>query len=391
MTQFNKVIDRTNTRSVKWDMTETLFKNKEVLPMWVADMDFETPDAVKNAIAERAAHGVFGYTITDDKVHQSIQNWLQNRHQWEINTDWLQYSPGVVPSLHTMVEALTEKEDKILIQTPVYPPFFNVVQKHERELVENPLVEQNGRFEIDFEDFEKKLQQGVKAFILCSPHNPVGRVWTKEELKRMAELCLQYNVLIFADEIHADLILPGYTHIPIASLSEDIAYQTITCLSPTKTFNIAGLQASYIVTPNKQFRKKIEEQFGLQGVGVKMLNTLGITALEAAYEHGESWLNELIHVLDSNKQYVMDTIHSNTDKIKVVEPEGTYLVWLDCRGLQLSHEELKEFMQKEAQVGLNDGASFGKDGEGFMRINIACPPSILEEGVHRILQAIERA
>ncbi|KGP72057.1 MalY/PatB family protein [Pontibacillus yanchengensis] len=387
MSRFNQVIDRMNTRSVKWDLTESLFKNDQVLPMWVADMDFQTPKAVTDAIAERAAHGIFGYTITDEKIHQSIQNWLSTQHDWDIDTKWLSFSPGVVPSLHTMIEALTDKEDPILIQTPVYPPFYDVIKKHERTIVKNPLQQQDGKYEIDFNDFEEKLKQGVKAFILCNPHNPVGRVWTKEELQKMADLCLKHDVLIFSDEIHADLVFPGHKHIPIASLSDDIAEATITCLSPTKTFNLAGLQVSYIVTPNAGYRKKINDQFGLQGI--KMLNTLGITALEAAYDHGDEWLEELIGVLDDHKKYLIDTIHSHTDKVQVVEPEGTYLVWLDCRGLGLSHEELKTFMQEKAKVGLNDGASFGEEGEGFMRINIACPRPILEDGVHRILEAID--
>ncbi|MYL33772.1 putative C-S lyase [Pontibacillus yanchengensis] len=386
MSRFNQVTDRMNTRSVKWDLTESLFKSEEVLPMWVADMDFQIPKAVTDAIADRAAHGIFGYTVTDEKIHQSIKNWLSKQHDWNINTKWLSYSPGVVPSLHTMMEALTDKDDQILIQTPVYPPFYDVIKNHERTIVKNPLHQQDGKYEIDFDDFEKKLKQGVKAFILCNPHNPVGRVWTKEELQKMANLCLKHNVMIFSDEIHADLIFPGHKHIPIASLSDDIAQSTITCLSPTKTFNLAGLQVSYIVTPDAEYRKKINDQFGLQGI--KMLNTLGITALEAAYDHGDEWLEELISVLEDHKKYLMDTIHSQTNQIQVVEPEGTYLVWLDCRGLGLSHEELKSFMQEKAKIGLNDGASFGEEGEGFMRINIACPRPILEDGVQRILQAI---
>ncbi|MYL55330.1 putative C-S lyase [Pontibacillus yanchengensis] len=386
MSRFNQVTDRMNTRSVKWDLTESLFKSEEVLPMWVADMDFQIPKAVTDAIADRAAHGIFGYTVTDEKIHQSIKNWLSKQHDWNINTKWLSYSPGVVPSLHTMMEALTDKDDQILIQTPVYPPFYDVIKNHERTIVKNPLHQQDGKYEIDFDDFEKKLKQGVKAFILCNPHNPVGRVWTKEELQKMANLCLKHNVMIFSDEIHADLIFPGHKHIPIASLSDDIAQSTITCLSPTKTFNLAGLQVSYIVTPDAEYRKKVNDQFGLQGI--KMLNTLGITALEAAYDHGDEWLEELISVLEDHKKYLMDTIHSQTNQIQVVEPEGTYLVWLDCRGLGLSHEELKSFMQEKAKIGLNDGASFGEEGEGFMRINIACPRPILEDGVQRILQAI---
>lgn len=382
---FNEVVDRRNTRSVKWDLTEQLFKDKEILPMWVADMDFQTPKPVVDALVDRASHGIFGYTVTDEAVHSIIKGWLSKKHDWEISTDWLSYSPGVVPSLHTSVEALTEPEDSILIQTPVYPPFYDVIKKHDRNIVTSSLQLQDGRYEIDFEDFEEKIQN-VKAFILCNPHNPVGRVWTEDELQRMADLCIKHDVLILSDEIHADLVYAGHKHIPIASLSDEIAHRTTTYFSPTKTFNIAGLQASYIVTPDEDMKKKIDAQFGLQGLN--MLNTMGVTAIEASYEHGEEWLNELVEVLDGNKHQLMKRVHEETNQIQIIEPEGTYLVWMDCRGLGLSHNELKEFMRTKAKVGLNDGASFGKEGEGFMRINIATPPQTLNEGIDRIVQAV---
>ncbi|KGX83217.1 MalY/PatB family protein [Pontibacillus marinus] len=385
MSKFQKVTNRLSTRSVKWDWRKKLFNSEEVLPMWVADMDFEVPEAVKNALIKRAEHGIFGYTLTDQKVNETIQNWLKSKHDWEIEKDWLTYSPGVVPTLHTIIEALTSEEDKVLIQTPVYPPFFQVVNKHNRTLVKNPLQIENGRYEIDFKDLEEKLASGVKAFILCNPHNPVGRVWQKDELQKMADLCMKHDVLIISDEIHSDLVYPGYKHIPIASLSKDIEANTITCMAPSKTFNLAGLQASYVITPDKKMREAVNEQFGLQGLN--MLNTMGITAMEAAYEHGGQWLEELIQVIKSNKDRLMERLHSETETIKVIEPEGTYLVWLDCREMGLSHSDLKQWFVEGAKVGLNDGASFGEDGEGFMRINIACPPETLEEGINRIVNA----
>jgi len=385
MSNFQKETNRLNTRSVKWDWREKLFNSEEILPMWVADMDFETPEAVQEALKKRAEHGIFGYTMTDEKVGQSIQNWLQTRHNWSIDTKWLSYSPGVVPSLHAIMEALTSPEDEILIQTPVYPPFYDVIKKHNRTLVTNPLQLKEGRYEIDFEDLEEKLSGDVKAFILCNPHNPVGRVWTRDELQKMADLCMQHNVLIISDEIHADLIYPGYKHIPMASLSEDILENTVTCMAPSKTFNLAGLQASFVITQNSELRKALNDQFGKQGV--KMLNTMGITAMEAAYDHGAPWLDELIQVLQSHKDYLKERLHNETDHIKVIEPEGTYLVWLDCREMGMSHDNLKEWFKDQAKVGLNDGASFGEDGEGFMRINIACPRDTLEEGINRIVNA----
>ncbi|KGX86728.1 MalY/PatB family protein [Pontibacillus litoralis] len=387
MTKFDEVINRRNTKSVKWDLTEKLFKEKDVLPMWVADMDFATPQAVQDAISKRASHGIYGYTFTDESVHEAIQSWLARRHQWEIDSKWITFSPGVVPSLHTIIEAVTQPEDRILIQTPVYPPFFDVIKKHQRTIVENPLQYNNYRYEIDFDDFEQQLKNGIKAFILCNPHNPVGRVWTKDELQRMAELCLQNNTMIISDEIHADLIYQGHTHIPIASLGDQISEQTITCLAPSKTFNLAGLQASYIVTPSEHRKKQIDDQFTKQGM--KMLNTFAITAMEAAYSDGEAWLDDLLTVLQSHKAYVKDMLETHTS-IRVVEPEGTYLLWLDCRNLELSQEQLKHFMQQEAKVGLNDGASFGSLGTGFMRMNIACPRPLLEEGINRLIQATQK-
>src|SRR5690625_2862903 len=244
---FQIIYDRKNTHSFKWDHVKTIFNTDDILPMWVADMDFKAPQAVNDALKERAEHGIYGYTIINDRIKKLVTNWVQKKHLWKIDSDWLSFSPGVITSLHIAIQSFTNENDKILLQTPVYTPFFNIIRNGKRQVVENSLRFNGEKYEIDFEDFEKKLQTGVKAFVLCSPHNPVGRVWTKEELSEMARLCLKYDVLILADEIHADLVFDGYSHIPIASLSDEIAEQTITCMSPTKTFNLAGLQASYMI------------------------------------------------------------------------------------------------------------------------------------------------
>ncbi|SET33779.1 cystathione beta-lyase [Oceanobacillus limi] len=386
MSLFETVHNRENTRSVKWDMLEAVFQSKDVLPMWVADMDFKAPVEVNEAIIERAKHGIYGYTIIDDLVKDTVVNWVQKHHDWKINTEWLSFSPGVVTSLHMAVQALTEPNDKILIQTPVYTPFYSVIENHNRQVVKNPLVRNGNYYQIDFEDFERKLQQGVKAFILCSPHNPVGRVWKEEELVEMARLCLKHDVLIFSDEIHADLTYPNKRHIPIASLSEDIANQTITCMSPSKTFNLAGLQASYIITTDKEKRKNINDHLGKQGH--HMLNTMATTALEAAYDHGEQWLFELRNVLLENRNYVSEQLSKHT-QLNVIDSEGTYLLWIDCNALGLDDKKLKRFMIEEAKVGLNAGVEYGKEGSGFMRMNIACPRPLIEEGVKRIIDAIK--
>ncbi|TFJ92795.1 MalY/PatB family protein [Lentibacillus salicampi] len=383
---FENVYNRNNTRSVKWDMRNTVFQSDDVLPMWVADMDFKAPQAVNDALIKRAEHGIFGYTIIDDDVKNPIINWVSKRHNWKINKEWLSFSPGVVASLHMAVQAFTKPGDNILIQTPVYTPFYNVIESHDRKIVKSPLQKQDNYYQIDFADFEEKLKQGISAFILCSPHNPVGRVWKQEELQEIARLCLKYDVLILSDEIHADLIYPGETHIPIASLSEDIAANTITFMSPSKTFNLAGLQASYIITSDKKTKETLDSQLLKQGHN--MLNTMGNTALEAAYRYSEEWLDELKSVLQQHKEYVTSMLEEKTDILTVTRSEGTYLLWIDCSKLQLDSDALKKFMNETAKVGLNAGVDYGEEGKLFMRMNIACPRETLEKGVKRLISAV---
>lgn len=387
MDLFTKVPDRIGTRSVKWDLNKVIYGSEEVLPMWVADMDFTAPPEVIDALVKRAQHGIFGYTVTDQDMNRVVAEWLKERHHWTIEHSWLTYSPGVIVTLHMAVQALTDSGDKLMIQTPVYPPFYDLADKHDRQLLTNSLKLVDGKYEIDFEDFEEKLKSGVKAFILCNPHNPVGRVWTKEELTRMAELCLRYDTLIFSDEIHADLMFDSFSHIPIASLGEEINEQTVTCMSPTKTFNVAGLQASFAVIKDQEKKKKIETWFSKQGI--KVLNTMGIVAMEACFEKGKPWLEGLLSTLEQHKIYVQEAF-KDREEINIIEPEGTYLVWMDCKKLGMDNRHLKQFFKQEAKVGLNDGLSFGKDGEGFMRMNIACPHATLEQGVGRILSALDR-
>lgn len=384
---FDEVHDRLNTRSLKWDMRKNVFQSEDVLPMWVADMDFKAPEAVNEALIARARHGIYGYTMFDKDIKQAIINWVHNRHGWLIEPEWINASPGVVNTLHMAIQALTERGDKILIQTPVYTPFYQVILAHDRELVKNSLIYKDRYYTIDFEDFEEKLKSGVKAFILCSPHNPVGRVWKKEELQKIAELCLAYDVLILSDEIHADLTFPNEKHIPIASLSDEIAQQTITCMSPSKTFNLAGLQGSFAVTPDKKKQVKLAKAFQKQGL--YMLNTMAITAMEAAYKHGASWLDELRTVIKRNREYVVSMFDKHAPSLKVTKSEGTYLLWIDCSALGMDAKELKKFMIEKARVGLNAGIDYGEEGRQFMRMNIACPRKTLEEGVNRIIEAVK--
>ncbi|MHA6252320.1 MalY/PatB family protein [Oceanobacillus sp. CAU 1775] len=387
MGNFDTVVNRFNTKSVKWDMLDELYQSKDCLPMWVADMDFKAPKEVNDALKEKADHGIYGYTIADTKLKNAIINWNQSRNNWTIKPEWITFSNGVVTSLHMAVQAFTKPKDKVLIQTPVYPPFYNVIEAHDRELVKNELQYEDDSYKINFEDFEAKLKSGVKAFILCSPHNPVGRLWKKEELEEIARLCIKYDVVIISDEIHGDLALPGQNYIPIASLSEKIANQTVTCTAASKTFNLAGLDASYVVTSDEEKRKALETAFEKQGFH-NMLNTMGNIATEAAYTHGAEWLDELKELLQSHYEFVKETFEKHAPEIKVIKPEATYLLWLDCSALGLDPKELNDFFVKEAQVGLNAGLDYGEEAGQFMRMNIGCPRETLEEAVNRIVRAV---
>lgn len=384
---FDAVIDRRGTSSVKWDYLDRVFKNTEVIPMWVADMDFTAPQPVIDAVVKRAQHGVYGYTEKPSSFYHSAAEWLKKRHGWSINSRWITVCPGVVPTLNFCILALTEPGDKVLLQSPVYPPFFASIKNNGRVLVDNPLNLQGDKYVIDYEDLEAKLKDGMKLMLLCSPHNPVGRVWSREELLKVGELCIKYDVTIVSDEIHSDLIFGNYRHTPLASLSEELAERTITCIAPSKTFNIAGFGTSMTIASNESLKKKLDNY--LDSLGIEMTNLFGITALEAAYNHGEEWLNQVLVYLEGNLDFLVGYINLHLPQIKISRPEGTYLVWLDCRGLGLKQKELVDFFINKARVGLNDGAPFGPGEEGFMRMNIACSRSVLEEGLRRIKQAVD--
>lgn len=384
---FQEFINRKNTYSMKWDYVQTVFKSEnELLPMWVADMDFHPPEAVTEAIKVRAEHGLYGYTYIADDMKEAIKNWMQKRLDWEIHHDWLQFSHGVVPSIAKAIQGLTDPGDKVLVQSPVYPPFFSMIEENDRELVNSPLEEKNGKYVINFNAFEEELKQGVKMFLLCSPHNPVGRVWTRGELQQIASLCLKYNVIIVSDEIHGDLVFAPNKQIPIASLSPEVSEQTITLAAPSKTFNLAGLQASAIITENAAYRQALEK-IDKQN-GVSMLNTFGVLAMQAAYEHGESWLEELLLYLDGNIQLVDSFLQAELPHLKVIKPEATYLLWIDCRNTGLSDAELNRQLLEEGRIAMNPGTTFGKGGSGFVRMNIACPRDTVKEGLKRLKKAL---
>ncbi len=371
---FDKYINRENTNSVKYDIRKKYFGTEEVMPLWVADMDFETPDFIREAIIERAKHPIYGYTIRGEGFFSAIIDWMERRHSWKVQKDWIVFSPGIVPAINVAVLSFTNPGDKILIQPPVYHPFFGAIKDHGREIIENTLLYKEGSYSIDFIDFEEKAKE-ARVFILCHPHNPVGRLWNREELSRMKEICQRNDVIIFSDEIHSDLILSDSSHIPLLSL-DDKSENIITFYAPSKTFNLAGLATSYLIIPDKDLRNKYEAFLNSMHLG--MGNIFGSVALESAYNEGEEWLEQLLKYLNSNLDFLVKFIEERIPEIRLVVPEATYLVWLDLRKLNRSDENLRKLIIEDAGLGLNDGPTFGEAGAGFQRINIALPKKQLE-------------
>lgn len=382
---FNTGIDRRNTDCVKWDMNNIKFGTDDLLPLWVADMDFKAPPEVTEALVKRASHGAYGYTFYPESLYEAVIDWEFNRHGWEIRKEWINFTSGIVPAINFFVDCFTVKGDGIVIQTPVYPPFLESCENNERKLLENRLVESGNSYEIDFDDLEIKLKE-AKMMIISSPHNPVGKLFTKEELRRTAELCLRHNVILISDEIHQDIFYPGTKHTCTASLSNEISQNTITCIAPSKTFNLPGLQLSAIIIKNDNLRNRFFNY--IKAKGLEYLNLFGILAGETAYRYGAPWLNELLKYLEANRDFAADYIRKNIPGIKPVIPQATYLMWLDFRSLNLPHKELEDVLKYKAKVGLYSGGYFGSGGEGFMRLNFACPRSTLEEGLKRILSGI---
>jgi cystathionine beta-lyase len=383
---FDRIINRKNTHSYKWDQSEKLFGNPDILPLWVADMDFESPPAVKAALQDRAAQGVYGYTIRPEGYLSAISSWFERRHNWAINPKWITDTPGIVTSLSLAVELFSEPGSPVIIQSPVYYPFYDVIRMNDRQVVKNPLLLQNGRYEMDFVHLEALMQEGAKLMLLCSPHNPGGRVWEREELQRLGELSLQYGVIIVADEIHCDLTFPKHRHIPFASLSEKFAQNSLTLLAPSKTFNLPGLQSSIVVTPNKELKQMLD--YRLKTLSLHMTNFFIPDAVQAAYNDSEEWLDELLVYLSDNVSYALTFLAKNVPEVKVMPPEGTYMLWVDCRGLKLEIQALKTLMFQKAGVAFSEGSVFGTEGEGYLRINLACPRSILVEALDRFNSAV---
>lgn len=378
---FDEIIDRRGTFSVKYDMCETVFGRADVLPMWVADMDFRTPDFIRDAVIARAKGDVYGYTFRDDGYYQAVADWITRRHGWKVDKKWISYTPGVVAAINMAVMGLTSVGDGVIIQTPVYPPFIHSVTSHGRKLITNTLKDSDHGYEMDFDLLERQAKD-AKMLILSNPHNPVGRCWTKNELQRLGEICLKNNVLVISDEIHCDLVLPGFKHIPFASLSPEFEKISITAHAASKTFNIAGMATSSIIVPNDELREKYVGF--VHDTEIDLGNVLGKEATRAAMLHGEPWLAQLLNYLKDNADFAVDFIRREMPKVRVHKPEATYLLWLDFSGYGLSDEKLNRRMVDEIGLGLNPGHEFGKEGENHLRMNLACPRSVLKTALEKM-------
>ncbi|MFS0655602.1 MalY/PatB family protein [Bacillus sp. 179-C3.3 HS] len=383
---FDEQFIRKGSKSVKWDLAESLYLTTDALPMWVADMDFKAPQVVLDALKERLDHGIFGYAFQDEETQQAVAGWVKKRHGWSIQTDAVTFTPGVVTALSLAVQAYTDPNDEIIIQSPVYTPFYQMIEKNHRLVLTNPLKIENNRYMMDFDDLEKKLSRPqAKMMFLCHPHNPSGRAWSKEELTRVGELCVKHGVTVVSDEIHSDLMHSGKPHIPFASLSDDIAHITVTCLAPSKTFNLAGLQASAIIIPDEERRTLFTNEMQRNGLG--SLNAFAIPAMEAAYRHGDEWLDSLVLYLENNMKMAMAYIDEHLPNMRYMKPDASYLLWLDIRDYEFTQAELKRNLLKKGKVILEYGHVYGHEGDGFIRMNLGCPASTVKEGLKRLHRA----
>jgi len=386
---FDEAPVRENSNCLKWDKREEVFGRADVIPMWIADMDFSTPPFIIEALRERLNHEILGYSYRPDAYFNSFIRWASEMYEWEIRREWIEFSPGVVPALNMCTLAYTSPGDEIIIQPPVYPPFYGAVNDHGRKLVFNPLPETDKGWIMDFEGLRRAITSRSRMLILSNPHNPVGRAWTREELNQLAEICHEKGIIILSDEIHSDLTLPGVKHVPLASISEKAASITVTCMAPSKTFNLAGLSTSSVIISDPELMEKYRHT--LVGLHMHLGNIFGNIASEAAYTHGHAWLAELMHYVEGNVDLVMNFCHDRLPQIRPVRPEATYMIWLDCRAMGLNSTELNRFFVEQAGVGMNEGIRFGPGGEGFMRMNLACPRATVRKALEQIETAIKTA
>ncbi len=387
MWNFDEVINRENSSCIKYDFREEVFGKADVIPMWVADMDFRTPSFITRALAQRLKHEILGYSYRPDGYFSSFLAWLSDRHGWTVQREWIEFSPGVVPELNICTLAYTNPGDEIIIQPPVYTPFHGAATDHGRRLAFNNLLETDSGWVMDHEGLRRLITPATTMLILSNPHNPVGRAWRREELEELVEVCYDKGVVIISDEIHSDLVLPGHRHIPLTSLSEKAASITVTCMAPSKTFNLAGLSTSSMIIPDPILMEKYRKT--LVGLHLHLGNIFGNVASEAAYTHGHRWLDELMQYVLGNVDLVIGFCRERLPQIRPVRPEATYMIWLDCRGMRLDDAGLRQFFVDKAGVGMNEGPRFGPGGEGFMRMNLACPRSVVEKALNQIENAIE--
>lgn len=387
---FDRVTERINTDCLKYDFAVRRGKPEGVLPLWVADMDFMTSKKILDVMEARVRHGIFGYTECGDEYFEAVSGWMERRHGWKVQNGWLVKTPGVVFALAMAVKAYSDVGDAVLIQQPVYYPFTEVIEDNGRKVISSDLVlSEDGRYQIDFEDFEKKIAENhIPLFLLCSPHNPVGRVWMKEELIKIGEICRKYHVIVVSDEIHEDFVFGDRKHYVFSNLKKEFAEMSITCTSPGKTFNLAGLQVSNIFIPDPKLRGQFKKQ--IAAAGYSQLNTIGLAACEAAYCYGDEWYEAMLKYIAGNLEFMRDYIRTELPVLRMTEPEGTYLAWVDFRGLGLSEEELEELIVRKAGLWLDSGAIFGRTGAGFERFNAACPRSILWQALEQLKTAIRK-
>lgn len=387
--KFDQPLSRANTGAVKYDARQAVFGRNDVIPLWIADMDFAAPDAVVQALEQRARHPAYGYTLYPGSVYDAMIQWYSERHQWRIEREWILLVPGVVPSLHATAMAFSSPGDGIIIQPPVYPPFFSAITKTGRQVIENPLVEDRGKYRMDLEHLEAcAARDDAKILQLCSPHNPVGRVWSREELTAVLAIARRHSLIVVSDEIHCDLVFPDKpAHQMLGRLATE-QDALITTVAPSKTFNLPGLGLSALVVPNPQHRSALKAVF--DSMHMLQCNPFSATGFEAGYRHGGPWLKDLLAYLQENRDFVIEAVHSGMPGIRACEPEGCYLLWLDCRGLEMNDTELKAFFVHEAGVGMNPGITFGDQGSGFMRLNLACPRATLDKALNQVRQALER-
>ena len=386
---FDEVIDRSGTGAMKWDPDnlKLMFGHEDVLPFWIADMDFEVAEPIVEALRKRVEHKIYGYTGRTQSYYDSIVNWTKRRFGWDIKREWIEYTPGIVPAINYLVQAFCAPGDKVLIQQHVYYPFANAIRNNGCQVVVNTLKHVGDSYEIDFDDFEEKVKDPrVKMFVLCSPHNPVSRVWTEEELTKIGELCLANDVLVISDEIHNDLVYSGHKHIMFGAIKEEFAQNSVTCTAPSKTFNLAGMTSSNIIIPNRDIMAKFREQ--LERNCVTLQSPLSMVAVEAAYNEGEEWLEQLLSYLEGNIKFMKEYLGEHLPKAKLIDVQATYLAWLDLRDYETDGEKLQDWITKEGKVALDGGTWFGEGGSGFVRINFACPIELLEEGLSRICKAV---